>query len=191
MTDQLRKLQKKIESKPKYWVDQIVSFPIYSFSLEGKVDSSKVIETTLSLQTDISNRQDILVDGYQSQYYKKTDKTFSNLITEVENSLNSLDIGKYEVDHYWFIIYKKGTKHFWHKHLPFEYSAAYYPNGTQNYPIIFRNQSNKDLEINAGPNSLLVFPSNLLHSVSDCETDNQRIVFSFNFVNCNQISLQL
>lgn len=177
----MSKLKEKLEKRPKYWVDQIVSFPIYSFSLDNEIDPVSIIQHALQLQTSQSNRTDIVINGYQSPYYKKSDiKTFEKLVSCIESKTNLLELGKFEVDHYWFVIYNKRTKHHWHKHLPFEWSAAYYPDGTHNSPIVFQNINGKNIEINQNKNSLLLFSSQLLHSVPECNNDENRIVFSFN-----------
>lgn len=175
------KLKEKLEKRPKYWVDQIVSFPIYSFNLDGEIDPTEITKCALNLKTTSSNREDIVINGYQSAYYTKSDnQSFEKLISCVEDKVNLLNVGNFSVDHYWFVLYNKTTRHYWHKHLPFEWSAAYYPEGTHDSPIVFQNANGKDLEINQNKNSLLLFSSQLSHSVPKCNNDENRIVFSFN-----------
>jgi hypothetical protein len=202
------KLKSKTQAVPKYTVTQSVELPIYELDLKNIIDPDTIKEKCLdefNKSGSKNNRSDIVKDGWQSPYYRRGNnddkfEVFNELITAVEDKLNSVNAltnskTKLEVDHFWFVIYNKGTSHAWHKHLPKtqlhgfpNFSGVYYPVASDKAePIEFKND-NKTLSISVTQHKLLLFPSMLYHRVPECNDSDLRISVAFNFTGFSRFS---
>lgn len=175
-----------IERVPAYTVSQMVEFPIYIFDLDT-VDTNDIIESTSKYTQGQSYRTDVVKDGFQSQYFSKSEiLDFKSLVHAVENKANSISTVRFAVDHFWFVVYKKNSEQVFHSHkIPGNYrhqlAAVYYPLDVESSPIVFKN-SNDILKIFPKKNQLLIFDSRLQHSVPKCQTDQPRMAFAFNLI---------
>mgnify|MGYP000396887544 CR=1 FL=1 len=202
------KLKSTIQAAPKYTVTQSVKLPIYELDLKNIIDPDTIKEKCLdefNKSGNKNNRSDLVKDGWQSPYYirgNNDDKfeVFTELITAVEDKLNSVNAltnskTKLEVDHFWFVIYNKGTIQEWHNHLPktqldgfSNFSGVYYPVASDKAePIEFKND-NKTLSISVEQHKLLLFPSMLYHRVPECNDTDLRISVAFNFKSLSRFS---
>ena len=191
----INKLKNKLDKFPSYHVVQPVSLPIYEIDLSSIIDPDVIKTKCLNLVEGTSNPINLVKNGWQSPYYYRdtSDKfeIFSELIDAVENKLNAIDIlkshtSKFRVYEFWFIVSGKNTSHRWHSHVGIpdhfsDFSGVYYPVTTNNSkPLEFKND-NQILSIPVKKNKLLLFPSVLMHQVSECADDDLRVSVAFNF----------
>jgi hypothetical protein len=193
------KTKSQLLSQSTYSVTQEITIPIYERNFNGIVDSEDIAKKCLAirdsraLDTSINH---FLTGAWKSPYYRRGQRDdmfeeFSSLIKPVEDTLNALpSYGKaktrFEILEWWIIIYNKGASIDWHDHIPVvdaftRFSATYYPMVPDNaQPILFKNKG-EILEVPVTQNKILYFPSMTYHSVSECVSDEPRIMVGFNF----------
>lgn len=169
---------------PRFIIEQLVEFPVYVFNISDMIDNQEIVsKTTCDFKN--SNRKDIIINGYQSDYFfTKENDTFANLIQIVEDKANSLHDIKYFVDHFWYVIYKKGSSQRMHKHVAYNIflAGAYYPEiYPTSSPLLFLNGRASTIKYQPKQGDLVLFDNRLQHCVPDNSDDKPRIVFSFNF----------
>jgi hypothetical protein len=82
----------------------------------------------------------------------------------------------------WSVVYEKGDYTKPHNHRPSSGSFVYYLNVTdKSSPLVF---DECNFSVSPENNCLVVFPSNIIHSVPPLESDEKRIVIAGNFVKC-------
>lgn len=167
---------------PKYFVSQTIRLPIYVFDIGDQIDANIVKNICLeSRKNYLTGRPDLVSQGWQSKYFKRTEGNLNNLIETVEEKVNITAGNVYKVDSYWFVVYNKLGSQKWHDHGESDISAVYYPEvGLEPSPIIFKNEPNNDLEIPVSNNKLIIFPSKLQHSVPVNDNNDLRIAIAFN-----------
>jgi hypothetical protein len=174
------KLRKKYELKPKYNITQSMNVPVYSFNLDAEINSDLISAEVKKLNLSVNHKPELVKKGYQSEYLSRsTYPQFEPLLDVVESKINLLSNKQYKIIHYWYIIYGKNGEQMWHHHGGADLSAVYYPQGTVSSPIQFKNYESV-IDIETKKNTLLVFSSNALHKVATSNSDEERIVFSFN-----------
>ena len=120
-----------------------------------------------------------------TSYFSNNDVQLYSEFIEMINSnetfefLNKTFI-KGEIRQIWYQKYVKGEYHPAHNHVGSDWSAVFYANYDHviHKPTILHTKEPIDYEIVEG--DLLIFPGLLFHEVPECETDVERIVFSFN-----------
>jgi hypothetical protein len=197
----INKLKTKFElgSLSTYSVTQEITLPIYESSLKGMVDSSRIGKKCLEIQDNNEVQEDlsfieILKKTWKSQYYTRDDKSedFGELIKLVEDKLNSLPAMRnskmrFTVIEWWIIIFGKDSTITWHDHCPYpdtftRFSATYYPEVPLDaQPLEFKDKD-KILSIPVVKDKIVFFPSTLSHRVSECISDEPRIMVGFNFL---------
>jgi len=84
---------------------------------------------------------------------------------------------KYNLVDAWSAIYKKSHYTIPHNHLPFQVSFVYYLQSSGYTPLVF---DECNFQINPTDDMLIVFPSNLIHSVPEHTEENDRICLAGN-----------
>jgi translation elongation factor EF-4 len=106
---------------------------------------------------------------------------FNNLLSNIINLCNKLypPITNYEyiVEDCWSVIYKKNDYAIPHNHLPSVLSFVYYFKSSGNTPLSFNSD---DFSINPVDNTLVLFPSYLIHWVPNHNETEERICLSGN-----------
>tara|TARA_R110000744_G_scaffold186009_1_gene305400 strand:- start:710 stop:1249 length:540 start_codon:yes stop_codon:yes gene_type:complete len=87
------------------------------------------------------------------------------------------------IDNGWFQVYNKNDKHEWHTHPKTNYTNVYYlnlPNKSirTNVYDLMSNKIIDDLEVNEG--QLLTLPANFIHRSPSNNTNDKKIIISFN-----------
>ncbi len=148
------------------------------------------------------------INGWHSKSFDLSNKNnipnkfFSNINIHIKDVFNNYgwiyDLTKVKCTAMWAIINKKGNFNIEHTHSNNYLSAAYYvkaPENCGNFKatnpnIISRNiypKSNQSTELNSNTASikvnegdLLIFPAYLPHSVETNNSDDDRVIISFN-----------
>jgi len=101
----------------------------------------------------------------------------------MDQMAKKLNCNEWDINTIWFQLYNKKSKHDWHVHTNTNYTNIYYlnlPNNTlktQLYDV--REQKVIDsIEIKEG--QLLTFPANIIHRSPENNTDDVKIIISFN-----------
>lgn len=189
MLNKLKAALKKQEIEPAFYISQEVKFPVYVFDLKEEIDNDSILDR-VHYDWDNSNRQDIVINAYQSPYFPKTHidySKFQDLLNVVERKANFLDTHKHTVLEYWYVVYKKNSKQNWHDHvgneskLSSKLSAVYYAKiDDKSAPLIFLNSGKSMYKFYPKQHQLLIFDSRLKHSVPHNESDDLRVSFAFN-----------
>jgi hypothetical protein len=85
---------------------------------------------------------------------------------------------KLEIVEAWSAIYKKGHFTDPHGHKPNHFSFVYYLKSNGNTPLIF---SDANFHINPIDDTLIIFPSNIIHTVPIHKDEEDRICLAGNF----------
>ena len=103
-------------------------------------------------------------------------------ILHITSNLFPFDDGRwvYKIDNCWGAIYKKGDYTLPHKHIPFYLSFVYYLQSNSDTPLVFNEGGG--LRITPQDDDLIVFPSNLIHSVPIHEDEKDRICIAGNIL---------
>ena len=120
---------------------------------------------------------------------------FKSIVTPyINNMCNELKFQEWNVDNVWYQVYNKGDTHAWHTHANTNYTNVYYLDlpdesiKTQIYDDI--TKSIVELEVHEG--QLITFPASIKHRSPVNDTDQQKVIISFNSnfnnVNANELT---
>ena len=180
------------------WTSKIDSFKNINNDLIKYIEKLKSKDPT---GKRVSN-----IKGWHSKDFDLTDETPKKFISSISKNLNStfndmswdLESQIIKITNIWTIVNEKGAFNERHQHGNSDLSAAYYVRAPKNCgEIVFYDprpaavynhpRATKANILNATVNSinpeegmLVLFPSYLDHSVKPNESDEQRIVISFN-----------
>ena len=120
----------------------------------------------------------------RSTYYVWDEtKVLDPLLKQIRNIINQIlgkdDLQEYnfEINNAWSAIYKKGHYANMHRHFPHHFSFVYYLKSNGKTPLIFNDIN---FILNVKDDMLVVFPSNLNHSVPPHKEDKDRICIAGN-----------
>jgi uncharacterized protein (TIGR02466 family) len=181
---------------------QLFSQPIMITEKEH-ILNKKEKQFITNLKTNAGNTENLI----SKNTYILNDKELENLKTYIEeginfyahNILNIEKTIKFYITQSWANFYKKESKHHLHSHPNSVISGVYYVEN-DNCPIVFhrdnthtkflggydyniKNYNTLNSEIffiNVPKNKLILFPSNLAHSVETNKSQKTRISLSFN-----------
>jgi cupin superfamily acireductone dioxygenase involved in methionine salvage len=111
-------------------------------------------------------------------------KCFYDMITPYIKDMSSLmKFKKCEIYNIWFQIYHKNSKHDWHVHNGANWTNVYYLHLPENKlkTEIYDIKSNSiinNIEVKEG--QLLTIPAGMLHRSPKNETDDRKVIISFN-----------
>ena len=110
-------------------------------------------------------------------------KVLDLLFDQITNVVFTLYKDKYKQRNFrlesaWSAIYKKGNGANPHEHLPNAIAFVYYLQSNGDTPLVFNEA---DFKIEPKDDTLIIFPSYLIHSVPPHEGDKDRICVAGNF----------
>lgn len=194
MSGFLEKLKINNEKKPFCFVKQSIDVPIFLFDLSQKINNKFICDEALKLKENNASfsRNDLIVKGFHSHYFNKSNIEPLNpvitLVELIEQKAKILTNKNYSVTEFWFIVHEKNTSHNLHNHITsdkkiYPLSAVYYANlGVNSSPIIFKNDSGPDVDLQIKESDLIIFHSGLLHYVPESKKENDRIAFVCNLL---------
>ena len=100
----------------------------------------------------------------------------------INNICDELKFKTWDVDNVWYQVYNKGDTHGWHVHCETNYTNVYYLDlpdesiKTQIYDDT--TKSIVELEVHEG--QLITFPASIKHRSPVNDTDQQKVIISFN-----------
>jgi len=167
----------------------------------------KLIDKCYSLQKEIKSGGEnwMSKNTYNTSYTYNiwNDKDFKDLNTwvlkQVKEYSKQLDyVSEYTCDSAWFNIYKKFDYQEKHEHSPSTFSCIYYLkadpktsaktwfyskiiDGLEPKTNIKTIDTSSNITCPSIPGELIIFRSNIEHSVERQETDNERISLAYNF----------
>ena len=184
------------------------STPIWTSKIDNyKKVNEELLSYILSLKTiDPLGKKKSNINGWHSNDFNLSDTSPKNLIKSFQPNINlalkdmNWDLEKQEVKitNMWAIINNKGSFNQKHHHGNSDISAAYYVEASENCgdivfydprpaPIYRHPIASSPNILNASINSikpetglLVLFPSYIEHSVNPNQSENKRIVISFN-----------
>jgi hypothetical protein len=167
-------------------------YPIYIYDLSKLVSNYDYVQLAYDYKEKFPASRQSSIKGWHTNYNAHEnfqDSRLDRLISIIEKRTEEIiNIGhnnnvRAKVYSVWYNILNKGDKIIAHKHIfpgydhCTQYSAVYYAQTTDEMsPIIFENK------INLIPknNNLLIFPSHLMHEVSELKTSQDRITIAAN-----------
>ena len=164
-----------------------ISVPIFKFHIKNwKTSKEKILSKVLSSASSVPKNvkgERCCKTSYFTPYNQEVYSEFLELVLPSFNIMNKYGLTIDEVKHVWYQKYVKGDYHPKHNHdNGCKWSGIFYANY---YPevheqTVFYTEEPLDLKIVEG--DLVIFPGLLFHEVLPCETDKERIIFSFNTV---------
>ena len=162
-----------------------VSIPIFKFHIKDwKSSKEKILTEVLSTPSSIPKNVEgerCCTTSYFVKYNKEVYSEFLELILPTFDIMNKYGLNVGDVKHVWYQRYVKGDYHPKHNHdNGCKWSGVFYANYDPEVhkPTVFYTEEPIDLKIVEG--DLIIFPGPLYHEVLPCETDIERIIFSFN-----------
>ena len=150
---------------------------IYKVLKLHNIDNTSICKRVYEIQ---SNDHSLVVEGsssYLTEYNYIKDKAFEPLLNEITNILNG-----YYIEDVWFNIYKKGgyvKPHHHNTDKSNKYLSAIYnvkkPLNSGDFYL-----SNSKIDMNEG--DFYAFTSNDMHHTTPSQSNNDRIVMSFNLI---------
>lgn len=109
----------------------------------------------------------------------------SNLKNQIDKITESINL---KVDESWAQLYKKGNSHYIHRHKGSVYSGVVYVDGPKAEGTTFvspllHEKKFSTFSSNFENNSVILFPSSMLHYVNVHEEEEPRLIISFNTQN--------
>jgi len=171
-------------------VTSTYTFPIYKFDLSKVLDANDIVQLTYDYQQkNPAGDRYSTVHGWFSGYFShqnhddpRKEKLISLIEERTERIINqgmNKNV-KARVFNFWYNILKKGGFIEKHDHMSGnldQYSCVYYAKTTPEMPPIIFEDIYKILP---KTNMLLIWPSQLRHSVDTLEIDEDRITISAN-----------
>lgn len=188
IADNLKNFKEKLESKPKYTVKQIQSFPVYVFDLSKDLDCDLITNICLSYKSSNDEAKREAVYAWHTPYLKRS----KNFIPELEVHLDKIvskiqkvyekDFYTYFVDHYWFVVYDKNDFAIAHDHSPSDYVAVFYANVPDNSAPLVLTDISGNIEISVSTGMCVLFPGSVEHSVPKSNHEGNRVIISMNII---------
>lgn len=140
-------------------------------------------EYDLDISVDEINQILFLVRDVQTNEQKNTYQYLNVLNFPILKNLKQqiiciLDSHKLLLRNNWAQLYNKDDSHDVHTHLGSDYSGIIYIQGKS--PTLFYDRSFGSYSYEFKKNKLLLFPSDIPHQVKKLDSDEERLVVSFN-----------
>tara|TARA_R110000744_G_scaffold86250_2_gene168551 strand:- start:36 stop:530 length:495 start_codon:yes stop_codon:yes gene_type:complete len=145
----------------------------YKYNL--KISKDEINQTLFLLKKNVHSTEQL------TTYLSLNVLNFPLLKNLKEQIIDILDQHNLLLDNNWAQLYNKENKHCVHKHYGSYYSGIIYMKGKDPSPTIF--YSNLDLNKYSHKfeeNTLIMFPSTILHEVERLDKDEERLIISFN-----------
>tara|TARA_Y100000004_G_C8718059_1_gene328863 strand:+ start:92 stop:589 length:498 start_codon:yes stop_codon:yes gene_type:complete len=160
---------------------------IYKVIKLHNIDNSVISKRVYEIQSSFHG---LVVEGsssFHTKYNYIKDKAFTSLLYEIVKILNG-----YYIEDVWFNIYKKGGYVKEHNHIPNDFSKhyEYHANPNKHLSAVYNvkrpfNSGNFYLnqsKINMNEGDFFAFTSNDMHYTTPSQSDEDRIVMSFNLI---------
>ena len=189
------------------WINKINNYESINSELESYIYNEK--------QKNPKGTKKSNVNGWHSEDFDLKNENLKNFISEISNYIGfsvkdmgwDLNAQIVKITNMWEIINNRGASNERHHHGSSALSAAYYVKAEKNsgdivffdprQANVFHHPSSKEVnDVNAqvksitpNPGTLILFPSYLEHKVNENQSNEERMVISFNVSLIRKIDL--
>jgi hypothetical protein len=168
---------------------EMFTIPLYKYEIfDWRCKKTKLLELYQSLNTQVL---DNVITSWNCNSQLLTSHCKNVFGEEIHKFKNEIGVNL-DVEDFWFQEYKKGMNHQPHTHGPLGFSAVAYIkyNNQKHDSTVFISPYSCNVtgipstyrpEVNEG--EIIFFPANILHYARQNNTDENRLICSFNLIN--------